>query len=90
MVLVAAVFALPVFSELGNDNDFDDPSAEAVVARDAVVAATGTLRGAAARGAGAAGRGGRLRGRRSERIRARRAGDAASRRGGGGRLRAGR
>ena len=42
MVLVAAVFALPVFGELGNDNDFDDPSAEAVVARDAVVAATGT------------------------------------------------
>ena len=42
MVLVAAVFALPVFSELGNANDFDDPSAEAVVARDAVVAATGT------------------------------------------------
>ncbi len=41
MVLVAAVFALPVFSELGNANDFDDPSAEAVVARDAVVAATG-------------------------------------------------
>ncbi|MDA0169915.1 MMPL family transporter [Solirubrobacter taibaiensis] len=42
MVLVAAVFALPVFSELGNGNDFDDPSAEAVTARDAVVAATGT------------------------------------------------
>jgi uncharacterized membrane protein YdfJ with MMPL/SSD domain len=42
MVLVAAVFALPVFSELGNENDFDDPSAEAVVARDAVVAATET------------------------------------------------
>ncbi|RKQ93766.1 RND superfamily putative drug exporter [Solirubrobacter pauli] len=42
MVLVAAVFALPVFGELGNANDFDDPSAEAVTARDAVVAATGT------------------------------------------------
>lgn len=42
MVLVAAVFALPVFGELGNENDFDDPSAEAVTARNAVVAATGT------------------------------------------------
>ncbi len=42
MVLVAAVFALPVFGELGNENDFDDPSAEAVTAREAVVAATGT------------------------------------------------
>jgi RND superfamily putative drug exporter len=42
MVLVAAVFALPVFGELGNENDFDDPSAEAVQARNAVVEATGT------------------------------------------------
>lgn len=42
MVLVSAVFALPVFGELGNENDFDDPSAEAVAARNAVVAATGT------------------------------------------------
>jgi uncharacterized membrane protein YdfJ with MMPL/SSD domain len=42
MVLVAAVFALPVFGELGNANDFDDPAAEAVMARDAVVDATGT------------------------------------------------
>lgn len=42
MVLLAAVFALPVFGELGNESDFDDPSAEAVVAREAVVAATGT------------------------------------------------
>ena len=64
MVLVAAVFALPVFGELGNANDFDDPSAEAVVARDAVVAATGDLRGAAAGGAGAAGRRGGQRSRR--------------------------
>ena len=29
VVLVAAGFALPVFGELGNENDFDDPSAEA-------------------------------------------------------------
>jgi len=35
LVVVAAVFALPVFGELGNENDFDDPSAEAVTARDA-------------------------------------------------------
>jgi uncharacterized membrane protein YdfJ with MMPL/SSD domain len=41
LVALAAVFALPVFSELGGDNDFDDPAAEAVAARDAVVAATG-------------------------------------------------
>ena len=41
LVLVAAVFALPVFGELSNDNDFDDPSAEAVSARNAVVDATG-------------------------------------------------
>ena len=33
MVLVAAVFALPVFGELGNENDFDDPNAEAVAGR---------------------------------------------------------
>ena len=25
LVVVAGVFALPVFSELGSDNDFDDP-----------------------------------------------------------------
>jgi uncharacterized membrane protein YdfJ with MMPL/SSD domain len=43
LVLVAAVFALPVFGELGNENDFDDPSAEAVTARDAVNRSTGAL-----------------------------------------------
>ena len=41
LVLVAAAFALPVFSELGNENDFDDPSAEAVTARNAIVDSTG-------------------------------------------------
>jgi RND superfamily putative drug exporter len=41
LVLVAAVFALPVFGELGNENDFDDPNAEAVAARTAVNDATG-------------------------------------------------
>ena len=30
LVAVAAVLALPVFGELGNENDFDDPGAEAV------------------------------------------------------------
>ena len=43
LVLVAAVFALPVFGELGNENDFDDPSAEAVTARAAVSRSTGAL-----------------------------------------------
>jgi hypothetical protein len=43
VVLVAAVFALPVFGELGNENDFDDPSAEAVTARNAVNRASGTF-----------------------------------------------
>ena len=43
LVVVAAVFALPVFGELGNDNDFDDPSAEAVTARNAVTDATGAF-----------------------------------------------
>src|SRR5262249_52735963 len=41
LVLVAAVFALPVFGELGNENDFDDPSAEAVTARNEVNRTTG-------------------------------------------------
>ena len=41
LVVVAAVFALPVFGELGNENDFDDPGAEAVAARAAVNDATG-------------------------------------------------
>ena len=43
LVLVAAVFALPVFGELGNENDFDDPSAEAVTARNAITDATGAF-----------------------------------------------
>jgi RND superfamily putative drug exporter len=43
LVAVAAVFALPVFGELGNDNDFDDPHAEAVAARTAVNRTTGAL-----------------------------------------------
>ena len=89
LVLVAAVFALPVFGELGNENDFDDPSAEAVRARNAIVDATGAFAapqlvvlvrlGAEcrlARGAGADPRGGR--------------GAALPRRGRRGRLRAGR
>jgi uncharacterized membrane protein YdfJ with MMPL/SSD domain len=41
LALVAAVLALPVFGELGNANDFDDPAAEAVTARDRVSDATG-------------------------------------------------
>lgn len=41
LVLLAAAFALPVFGELGNENDFDDPSAEAVAARNAVIETTG-------------------------------------------------
>jgi RND superfamily putative drug exporter len=43
LVIVAAVFALPVFGELGNENDFDDPGAEAVTARDAVTRTTGAF-----------------------------------------------
>ena len=43
LVAVAAVFALPVFGELGNENDFDDPSAEAVAARNAVNDADGRV-----------------------------------------------
>jgi uncharacterized membrane protein YdfJ with MMPL/SSD domain len=43
LVIVAAVLALPVFGELGNENDFDDPSAEAVAARNAVTDATGAF-----------------------------------------------
>ena len=43
LVVVAAVFALPVFGELGNENDFDDPSAEAVTARNAVNRTTGAF-----------------------------------------------
>ena len=69
----AAVFALPVFGELGNDNDFDDPSAEAVTARNAVTRATGALRGAEHRRARAAGRaGGVARGAGADRARSRR------------------
>jgi uncharacterized membrane protein YdfJ with MMPL/SSD domain len=41
LVVVAAVFALPVFSELGSDNDFDDPHAEAVQARERIMDASG-------------------------------------------------
>jgi RND superfamily putative drug exporter len=41
LVAVAGVFALPVFSELGSDNDFDDPRAEAVQARERIVDASG-------------------------------------------------
>jgi putative drug exporter of the RND superfamily len=43
LVVVAAAFALPVFGELGNENDFDDPSAEAVTARNAVNRTTGAF-----------------------------------------------
>src|SRR4051794_36013127 len=43
LVLAAAVFALPVFSELGNENDFDDPSAEAVQARNQITESTGAF-----------------------------------------------
>jgi RND superfamily putative drug exporter len=43
MVLMAAVFALPVFGELSNENDFDDPSAEAVAARNAITDSTGAF-----------------------------------------------
>ena len=38
---LAAIFALPVFGELGSDNDFDDPHAEAVQARERIADATG-------------------------------------------------
>ncbi len=41
LVVAAAAFALPVFSELGSDNDFDDPHAEAVSARQRIFDATG-------------------------------------------------
>src|SRR4051812_43073472 len=41
LVVVAGVFALPVFSELGSDNDFDDPHAEAVQARERIMDASG-------------------------------------------------
>jgi uncharacterized membrane protein YdfJ with MMPL/SSD domain len=43
LVLVAGAFALPVFGELGSDDDFDDPAAEAVQARNAVTEATGAF-----------------------------------------------
>ena len=41
LVVAAAAFALPVFSELGSDNDFDDPHAEAVQARERIMDASG-------------------------------------------------
>jgi hypothetical protein len=41
LVVAAAVFALPVFSELGSDNDFDDPHAAAVQARERIMDASG-------------------------------------------------
>jgi RND superfamily putative drug exporter len=41
LVLVAAALALPVFSELSSDNDFDDPAAEAVQARHEINDITG-------------------------------------------------
>ena len=41
IVVVAAVLAVPVFSELGSGNDFDDPHAEAVTAREQIFDATG-------------------------------------------------
>src|SRR3954452_13600373 len=41
LILVAAALALPVFGELGSDNDFDDPAAEAVQARHEINAVTG-------------------------------------------------
>jgi uncharacterized membrane protein YdfJ with MMPL/SSD domain len=47
LVLAAAAFALPVFSELGSDNDFDDPHAEAVQARDRIMDASGLSAGPA-------------------------------------------
>ena len=55
---VAAVFALPVFGELGNENDFDDPSAEAVTRPRRGQPQHGRVRGAEHRRAGAAGRAG--------------------------------
>jgi RND superfamily putative drug exporter len=39
--VLTAILALPVFGELDSANDFDDPSAEAVHARDAIQDATG-------------------------------------------------
>jgi uncharacterized membrane protein YdfJ with MMPL/SSD domain len=42
ILLLAAVFALPVFGELESANDFDDPASEAVHARTDVGRATGT------------------------------------------------
>jgi RND superfamily putative drug exporter len=41
LVLVAAALALPVFGELSSGNDFDDPGAQAVKAREAINAVTG-------------------------------------------------
>src|SRR3954466_3301333 len=41
LILVAAALALPVFGELSSDNDFDDPAAEAVQAREEINATTG-------------------------------------------------
>ena len=43
LVVLAAVLAFPVFSELGNENDFDDPAAESVQARRAVTQTTGAF-----------------------------------------------
>ena len=88
LVAVAAVFALPVFGELGNENDFDDPCAEAVAARNAVNARDGRVRRAEHRRAGAAGRGRRQRRARRRGSRGWRGGAARSGRGVGGRLRA--
>ena len=79
LVVVAAVFALPVFGELGNENDFDDPAAEAVAARNAVNRAHRRVRGAEPHRAGAARRAGRER-----------AGAGADRARGGGAARPGR
>jgi uncharacterized membrane protein YdfJ with MMPL/SSD domain len=41
VLVLAAALALPVFNELGSDNDFDDPHAEAVQARKAIQAGAG-------------------------------------------------
>ena len=41
--VLAAALALPVFNELGSDNDFDDPGAEAVQAREKIQAGAGEV-----------------------------------------------
>ena len=88
LVLVAAVFALPVFGELGNENDFDDPSRRGGHRPQRGHRGHGRVRGAEHRRARAARRAGRERAGARRGSRAWRGALRASGRGVGGGVRA--